>query len=223
MFGMKPGHSAEAHTKGGHMRRVLTSMMLFLFILTICACAATEVKRSMMDDNVFFSSSKPAIRIKLDPLFKLAKEDEKSTSGFDTHGSMKTSNVKVEQYIFSGSGSKKDKAVMIEFQELVSPRWEFNPTLFKADNVFDSGSIKIHGKSYQYMVYAFLYKNGYYNIVRGYGKRAGAGNNAVIRIYYLEQVTGDWSNLKMLSSEQQTHLRIFLEAAEKDVEILNLN
>jgi hypothetical protein len=202
------------------MRRILTSMVLFLFILAICACAATEVKRSMMDDNVFFSSSKPAIRIKLDPLFKLAKEDEKSASGFDSRGTMKTSNVKVEQYIFSGSGSKKCKAVMIEFQEFVSPKWQFNPTLFKADNVFDSGSIKIHGKSYQYMVYAFLHGNGSYFIVRGYGKRVGADNNALIRIYYLERVQGDWSDLKMLSPEQQTHLRTFLEAAEKDVEIL---
>jgi hypothetical protein len=202
------------------MRRILALLALLFFVFTIYACIATEVKRSMEKDNVFFSSSKPKIRIKIDPLFKLAKEEEKSASGFDTRGTDRTSNVKIEQYIFSGKGSKKGKAVMIEFQELISPKWQFNPTLFKAPNVFDSGSMKIHGKSYQYMVFAFLHKSGAYNIVRGYGKRVGTNDNAMIRIYYLERVAGDWSNLKMLNPQQQRYLLEFIEDSKKDIEIL---
>ena len=202
------------------MRRRLALIALLFFVLTICACSGTEVKRSVMDDNIFFSSSKPKISIKIDPSFKMAKEDEKSTLGFDTRGGEKASNVKIEQYIFSGKGSNKAKAVMIEFQELTSPKWKFNPTLFKAPNVYDSGSLKIHGKSYQYMVFAFFHKSGAYNIVRGYGRRVGSEDNAMIRIYYLERVAGDWSNLKMLNPQQQRYLNDFIEASKKDIEIL---
>ncbi len=203
------------------MRRILISIALIFFVLTICACSGMKVKRSVVDDNIFFSSSKPKIRIKIGPLFKLDKEDKKSVLALCSRsGAEKSSNVKIDQYVFSGSGSKKNKLVMIQFQELMSPKWQFTRTLFRANNMFDSGSIKIHGKSYQYMVYAFLKKNGTYNIVRVYGRRVGANNNAMIRIFYLERVTGNWSNLKMLSPKQQTHLLTFIEAGQKDIEIL---
>jgi hypothetical protein len=70
------------------------------------------------------------------------------------------------------------------------------------------------------MIFAFLHKSGVYNIVRGYGRRVGTQDNAMIRIYYLEQVAGDWSNLNTLTPEQQTHLSAFIEDSKKDVEIL---
>jgi hypothetical protein len=202
------------------MKRVANSTVLFFFVLAICACAGTDVQRSMVDDNIFFSSSKPKIRIKIDSAFKLIKDNINTASGFDTRGTDRSSNVKVEQYYFLGSAPKMNKSIMIEFKELTSPRWQFDSTLFKADNVYDSGSINIHGKSYQYMVFAFPDQGDTYNIVRGYGRRVGANSNAIICVYYLERVAGDWRNLKRLSSEQQTHLDKFIEDSKKDIEIL---
>ena len=70
------------------------------------------------------------------------------------------------------------------------------------------------------MVFAFLHKSGAYNIVRGYGRRVGTNDNAMIRIYYLERVAGDWSNLKMLNPQQKRYLNDFIEASKKDIEIL---
>jgi hypothetical protein len=89
--------------------------------------------------------------------------------------------------------------VSITIQELTTPGWFFRPQIFDVQNELDSGNIKIQGKTYQYCIFTVARPDNDL-LIRAIGRISGFDNNCLIKIGYLEQVTGDWSNIDLLTA-----------------------
>jgi hypothetical protein len=57
-------------------------------------------------------------------------------------------------------------------------------------------------------------------LIRGVGRLVGANKNAMIVIYYVEPVGGDWSNSELLTTDQKTRINTFIEDSQKDIQFL---
>jgi hypothetical protein len=198
---------------------MLSHCFIIVCILLIFGCAGSERVRTVQDDNIFYSSSTPKIRIKINSDFKLDKETDNLDTGFSTGYGEKSSTQKITKFLLIDRVSGKRRGVEIVIVELTSPGWSFNPKIFKPKNQFDSGKIKIQGNNYQYCTYAVRKPNNYL-LVKGMGRIVGAKGNAMILIYYLEQATGDWSNKARLITEQIKQLNEFIEDSKRDIQIL---
>jgi hypothetical protein len=190
---------------------------MIVCLLIIFSCAGLERVRAIQDDYIFYSSYQPKIKIKINTDFKHVEEKEESALGFDLGGSDKISNVKMETYLFSNT--PLTKRILIEFQEMISSRWEFRGNLFTVNNELNSGTVEINRIKYQYCVYVINQPSGNL-LVKSLGRMAGANNNAFIKIHYIGKVTGDWSNINNLNSEQNKQLLEFIDASKKDIQIL---
>ena len=201
------------------MKHMFSNFFIVVCILLIFGCAGPERVRTVQDDNIFYSSSNPNIRIKINPDFKFNKETDNRDSGFSSGYGEKSSNRKVTRFLFIDRVSGKRRGVEIVIAELLSPRWSFSANIFSPKNNYDSGRIKIQGNNYQYCTFVVRQPNNYL-LIRGIGRIVGANNNVSIVIYYLEQATGDWSNINLLTAEQKKQLNELIEDSKRDIEIL---
>lgn len=202
------------------MKFIITKILFALFILISFGCAGGKVERTVQEGNVFYSSRSPKITIKINPDFKLTDETDKHGSTRFVPGlGLKTSNMRTSNYFFIDQVSGKHRAVQIVIRELNSPNWSFKSKIFSVKNKISEGEIKIHGKKYQCCTYVSQRPYDFV-LVQGIGKLVGANANAMIVIYYLENVTGNWSDINTLTSSQQEILNDFIEASQKDVQIL---
>lgn len=201
----------------------MTLMIIrYFFIACFCitlGCGMAKTERTVQDDNIFYSSNRPTIRIKINPDFKLKENTDDQGSGFTEEFGEKSSNVKINHFFFKNRISGKPRAVIITIQELTTPGWFFRPELFDEKNEFDSGKTKIQGKTYRYCTFAVARPNNNL-LVRAIGRISGTDKNCMIKIVYLEEVTGDWSNIDLLTADQQRQLNEFLEDSKKDIQIL---
>ena len=194
-------------------------LLLIIAIGFLFGCAGERV-RTVQDDNIFYSSSTPKIRIKINPDFKFKEGTDEHETGFSLgHGEM-SSTQKLSNYLFIDHISGKPRAIKIEIIEIVEHRWEFKPNIFGEKDPFKKGIVKIQGKDYQYCIYAVNTPDGF-QLIKGIGKLVGGQGKAIFIIYYYENVTGDWSNFNMLTSEQNKQLDEFIEDSEKDIQILD--
>jgi hypothetical protein len=200
------------------MNRMI-SMCVIVSVLVSFGCAGTETIRTVEDDNIFYSSYNPKIRLKINPDFKFNKETDKGDTQFSTGLGEKSANVRVNQFLFVDRSSGNNRGVEIILKELVSPRYFFKPALFNIDNPIDSGSEKIQGKNYQHCTFLAKRKNGYL-LVRGMGRLLGANKNAMIVIYYFEPVGGEWGNQSFWSTDQKNWVNKFIEDSRKDIQFL---
>jgi hypothetical protein len=182
-------------------------------------CAGTKVERTVQDDNIFYSSNRPKIRIKINPDFRFQEEKDEKDFGSNELSGERTTNVKINKFFFQNRISGKSRMVIITIQELTTPTWYFQPKIFDVENEFDSGKIKIQGKTYQYCIFAVARPNNDL-LVRAIGRISGTDNNCMIKIVYLEQVTGDWSNIDLLTADQQRKLNEFTEDSKRDIQII---
>jgi hypothetical protein len=194
-------------------------ILLIIAIGFLFGCAGLERIRTVQDDNIFYSSSTPKIRIKINPDFKFENETDSHERGYGFDSGERSSNIKVDKFLFIERVSGKHRGVEIKIQELLTRNWFFTPDIFKPKNQFYAGKLKIQGNTYQYCTFAVKSSNNYL-LINGIGRLIGGNNNAMIIIYYLEQATGDWSNFNMLTSEQKKQLDEFIEDSEKDIQIL---
>ena len=194
-------------------------LLLVIAIGFLFGCAGERV-RTVQDDNIFYSSSTPKMRIKINPDFKLKEETDKQESGFSLGNGDKSSTTKLSSYLFIDHISGKPRAIGIEIIEIVEHRWTFNPTIFKQKDPFKKGIVKIQGKDYQYCIYAVNTPDGSY-LIKGIGKLVGGQGKAIFIVSYYEYVTGDWSNFNMLTSEQKKQLDEFIEDSDKDIAFLD--
>lgn len=200
------------------MKRIFSHSCIIVCILWTFGCAGERV-RTVQDDNIFYSSSTPKIRIKINPDFKLDKETDNQDAGFSTGYGEKTSNRKTTKFLFIDRVSGKRRGVEIVITELLAHGWSFSANIFKSENPFDSGRIKIQGCNYQYCTFAVRQPKNYL-LVKGIGRIVGGNSNAMIVIYYFEQSTGDWSNKSTLTPENKKQLNEFVEASNRDIQIL---
>jgi len=194
----------------------------YFFIACFCiilGCGGSKIERTVLDDNIFYSSNRPKIRIKINPDFRFEEEkDERGLASNELSGE-RSSNVKINNYFFEGRISGKPRAVSITIQELTTPGWFFQPKIFDAKNELDSGKIKIQGKTYRYCIFTVARPNNDL-LVRAIGRISGTDKNCMIKIVYLEQVTGDWGKIDLLTADQQRQLNEFIEDSKKDIQIL---
>jgi len=188
-------------------------------LLLAYGCAGTNTIRTVEDENIFYSSYNPKIRIKIDSDFTFNKKTDVGDTGFSAGMGEKSANVKVNKFLFLDRSSGKNRAVEIVLKELVSPKWSFKPVIFNINNHFDSGSEKIQGRNYQHCTFAVKRKNDYV-LIRGLGRLVGANKNAMIVIYYVEPVGGDWSNSELLTTDQKARINTFIENSQKDIQFL---
>lgn len=194
-------------------------LLLIIAIGFLFGCAGERV-RTVQDDNIFYSSSTPKMRIKINPDFKLKEETDTQESGFSLGNGDKSSTTKLSSYLFIDHISGKLRAIGIEIEEIVEHRWEFEPNIFRQKDPFKKGIVKIQGKDYQYCIFAVNTPDGFY-LIKGVGKLVGGHGKAMFKIYYYEYVTGDWSNFNMLTSEQNKQLDEFIEDSDKDFTFLD--
>ncbi|MCJ7757637.1 MAG: hypothetical protein MUP24_05780 [Gillisia sp.] len=192
---------------------------IVLFVLVSFGCGGSNIIRTVQDDNIFYSSSKPKIKLKINPDFKFDKKTDQGDTGFSTGLGEKSVNSKTNKFLFVDRVSGKNRAVEIVIKELTSPKWFFKPNIFNPKNPFDSGIIKILGNNYHYCTYA-IKKPNHYLLQKGTGRLIGANKNAMIVIFYLARVAGDWSNPDMLTAEQKRQLIEFTEDSKKDIQFI---
>ena len=185
----------------------------------ILGCGGSKIERTVLDDNIFYSSNRPKIRIKINSDFRFEEGKAEKDFGSSDLSGERTTNVKINKYFFKDRISGKPREVIITIQELTTPTWYFQPNIFNAENEFDSGKIKIQGKTYQYCIFAVARPNNDL-LVRAIGRISGTDNNCMIKIVYLEQVTGDWSNIDLLTADQQRKLNEFSEDSKRDIQII---
>ncbi|MDC3237266.1 hypothetical protein OAT93_00880 [bacterium] len=194
-------------------------LLLIIAISFLFGCAGERV-RTVQDDNIFYSSSTPKMRIKINPDFKLKEETDEHETGFSLGNGDKSSTTKLSSYLFIDHISGKLRAIGIEIEEIVEHRWEFEPNIFRLKDPFKKGIVKIQGKDYQYCIFAVNTPDGFV-LIKGIGKLVGGHGKAMFKIYYYGYVTGDWSNFNMLTSEQNKQLDEFIEDSDKDFTFLD--
>ena len=196
-----------------------TLILLIIVIGLLFGCAGSEKIRTVQDDNIFYSSSTPKIRIRINPNFKYDKETVHRDTGFSVGYGEKSSNRKITKFLFLDRVSGKRRGMEIVIVELLLPRWYFKPITCKMKNRLDSGQIKLQGKNYRYCTFIFV-KNKKFVLVKRISRLVGGNSNAMIGIDYFEHVTGDWSNTNMLTAEQNKQLNEFVEDSKRDLQIL---
>ena len=194
----------------------------YFFIASFCiilGCAGSKIERTVQDDNIFYSSNRPKIRIKINPDFRLVEEKDATDFGSDEVSGERTANAKINNYFFKDRISGKPRAVSITIQELTTPGWFFRPNIFDVKNELDSGKVKLQGKIYKYCIFTVAGSDNDL-LVKAIGRISGADKNCMIKISYLEEVTGDWSNIDLLTADQQRQLNEFVEDSKRDIQIL---
>ena len=193
-------------------------LLLIIAIGFLFGCAGQRI-RTVEDDNIFYSNSTPKIRIKINPYFKFNKETGDYQSSFNLDYGEKSSNRKVAKFLFIDQISGKSRVIEIMIVELVAPNWQFKPNIFPIKDPFSKGTVKMQGQDYQYCIFADRTPDDIL-LIKGVGKLVGGRGNAIIVIYYIEQVTGDWSNFNRLTSKQKKQLEEFIEDSENGYKIL---
>jgi hypothetical protein len=193
-------------------------LLLIIAIGFLFGCAGERI-RTVQDDNIFYSSSTPKIRIKINPDFKSENVTDDAHTGFSLGNGEKSSSQKVSKYLFIDKISGKPRAIQIMMIEMVTEWWTFKPNIFTQKDPFRKGIVKIQGKDYQYCIYAVNTPDGF-QLIKGIGKLVGGRDRAMFIIYHYEYVTGDWSNYNVLTSEQKKQLDEFIEDSDKDIQIL---
>jgi len=193
------------------MKKIMTLLVGFTFIV---GCAGADFKREVSDDNIFYSTHKPSIKIKINPEFKLIKDQHRVKIVPETH-------IKKETFVFQHTKNKSRKTIAIQFSRITKSGVAYNPNFFSnATNLYDRGSIYYLGKFYDFCINAEKIKSGY-RLNKLIGCRTGLYNEGLFLIVYSEIVSdGDWSNIKNISHDQQEHLLRFIEQSEKDIKII---
>jgi hypothetical protein len=228
-----------------HKMRILYFFMVVCLVLTF-GCAGMKPERTVLQDNVFYSSSSPRIKMKIHPDLKyIGKvEQKKHLENVDRTGG---SLVETESYLFGHTEDRRIlKGALIRIVTLRDPHsvWLLD-VIGKTTTRLDSGDTKIHGRTYQYVVGAskmpfrkyewlfFVRDKGYrvpsLLLVKVLGGLVGPDDKTVIYIYYMEDASriqdreysyGDWRNRYVLTNEQQEFMKGFVARSEENIQIL---
>ena len=159
----------------------LISLTIISMFFIFSGCGVSKIERTVQDDNIFYSSNRPKIRIKINPDFRFVEGTEDKDFGSNEISGERSSNAKINNYFFQSHISGKPRAVRITISELTTPGWYFQPKIFNEKNELDSGRIKIQGKTYQYCIFTVARPNNDL-LIRAIGRISGFDNNCLIKI-----------------------------------------
>jgi hypothetical protein len=202
------------------------------------SCAGMEVKRGVQD-SVFYSSSKPAINIKINPDFAYTASEIQSQRVYDRNidknylvvGSFGTKKptrsvfANKESHNFYNSELKRRIKIDISTVTTHEHSWRSGSLFDQVENKLASGVVAINGKKYQYCVFTDMSSSGTCWLVRGIGRIVSTKGESKINIYYEENLEGkytcsDWKKAYLLNNDQKVFLNEFIESSEKDIQIL---
>jgi hypothetical protein len=204
------------------LKRKVIPNLFILFILSFfflgCAGTGLKTERKVDPDNVLHSSSRPKITIKINPEMKLLKKTDDQNHVPNSLGGERVTNVVSEKFVFAA----RDRHAVIEFSRFAGQNWYFGPQLFNKENSIEFGTVDIHGKQFQYSIFAFKEKGGYL-LVKGIATRIGANNSARLKIYYAKPVAGTWNDPNRLTGNQRKEVQNLIDGFEKDIKILDFS
>lgn len=197
-----------------------------LFIILLCSiitisCAGLKTERGVQD-NTFYSSLNPSINIRVDSAYDYQKTDTKSQNVFSSTHTTAVTNMKYETYVFFNSAD--EKRIIIRIAALNNPKWYMKPADYsKAPNIIMFGTEEFNNKKYQYGVYPIIYENSCY-LLKDCERIVGSNDNVRFNILFADRL-GDkslfylWNDKKKLNSDQEEHIRVFLEDFKKDITV----
>jgi len=222
-----------------HKMRILYFFMVVCLVLTF-GCAGMKPERDVLQDNIFYSSTSPKMKIKINPDFKYIGKAEQQKYIEYFGGTL----LEQEAYLFGHIEDNRIlKGVSIRIDTI--QKGYAAPDLFAwAKNKLDSGVMRIQGKNYQYVVYSysgpiikyvrdFISDKGYIIpncfLAKGLGRIVSADAKTKMYIFYIEDIRhihgnkyscNDWLDKYMLTNEQQELLKGFIDRSEKNIQIL---
>ena len=224
------------------MKKFTTGYCFLIACLIACyGCAGIKAERRVQD-NIFYSSSCPKIKIRINPDFRYMGTYKKTRIGGNLpQGSSLESNF----YLFCDIGGNNivHKSVEIVFHELSSGLWL--PDLFSyLKPTFDARTVKIGGEIYQHALKAsknffgkrekeIIYEKGHIisncYLMRGLASIVTRSEDTKMYIYYIEDIAhgrnskygcDEWCDENVFSEDQRQLIRDFLRKSEEDIQIL---
>lgn len=217
-----------------------------LFILFFCVGCASSFQRGVMEENIFFSSSQPKIKIKIDSSFEYLGKMKKMDV-IEVHSYTNTFKT-TEAFIFGNIGDDNTfkNGVVINFISLGDRDTEFITDGFSwIKYQLESKTIKINKKTYQKSIFPapFFFRNEIRNIIfdkeyvipnsflmQGLSRNVSLNNNMIMQIYYMDEISSfnkeknyelsEWIDINKLREDQQKRLNEFMTTCQKNIQFL---
>jgi hypothetical protein len=227
------------------MKRLVFILICLWILAAGCAGPAEKIERSVTN-NVFYSSSNPRTRIKIDPGFKYL--GEALGTGTPRQGdtvALKGPTIKNSSYVFATVSSDQvlDKVVLISISK-ISTGYQLHDLFNWMQNRLESKPLEIQGEIYQCSIQPFSavfnpnekqlisdqgYKEARCYLVKGLCKRLTTENQPKLFVYYLEDISRkfdpiypceNWKNLSAYTIVQKEYLKEFIQRSDRFIEIL---
>jgi hypothetical protein len=218
------------------------------FFMILCSgfvlsCAEMKVERGVQN-NIFYSSANPKIKIEINPDFKYI-DDIEGTYYLEYEWQFGGSKVDKVIYLFGIIGNNKilERGIVIRIYTM---RWGYwLPDLFANTKYkLNSGFVKISKERYQYAVFpsterygdveVYLFDKGVKVpnccIVKSIARIVGNDKGSFVIIDYIEDINfnrdrkyscKEWREVNQLSDDQKVYLKQFLDRSKKNIKILN--
>ena len=225
------------------MRGKILNFFMILCSTFVLSCSTMKAERNVQD-NIFYSSANPEIKIEINPDFKYIGDIEKTYySKYKTQlGGSKVDKV---IYLFGIIDNNKilKRGIVIRIDIMGQGYWL--PDLFeKRKYIIDSGFVNISKERYQYAVFSSTARYGDVEenlfdkgvkvpnccIVKSIARIVGVDKRTTVKIDYIEDISfnsdreyscKEWREVNQLSGDQKVYLIQFLDRSEKNFKMLN--
>ncbi len=161
--------------------------LLLIITLFISGCAST-VTSPTVEDNMFISYEIPKLMIKVSDKLVYRTGGKNNFQGTDSYGSLSTTGISIERYIFRNYRTKSGLVIMIQKFNGVAGGWEMEtPNYSSHPGKIVTGSTKMNGTPYSTGIYLNSQENGWF-LYKSYGTIFGAGNDIRFQIHYRERI-----------------------------------
>ena len=198
------------------MKQLVLLLSAGSLILSLFSCSLSPIRRGFQD-QIFYSSSKPIMGLKMSEDFRYVKNKASNRTGFE-EGSSGTSAGQINEVTYAFVDQADRRVIIISLKNIGTPHMAFHPRLFPIKDPFDKGRIEVLGFSYQYCTYAITHQSKTF-LVKGYGRLVGPLNDNILLAHYVERQDEAW-NTSMLTEAQKGTLAKFEADCDKELELL---
>jgi len=196
------------------MRCLLKLAIIICCTILIPSCASFQITRTVSENNIFFSSAQPELRIKVNKSFTYRgnKENAFTERCYDD----RSAHLERETFIFENR--MDDRFLCIDISRLTDPKTFFLKDFIGMSPPLDSGTVDFKDGTYRYIVIAEVY-NSIPILLKIIKRISGPTNNISTMIMYGENVDGTWGSPESLTERQKNRLQEFNHNWEKAFEI----
>lgn len=200
-------------------------MRIFILITLLLSGCASNTVPPTVEENIFISQYVPKLMVRVSDDIPYIKAAKINTTGTDESGSLASTGVTADRYLF-GNESKK-KALIISIDRLSSTtfgRWYLEPPDYSAiPGIITLGEQTLNGDMYSTAIHTQS-KNNNHILIKLYGKVLGVGDDYRLQIAYIEQlskaldISSDTNS--SLSGSTQKRVEEFSERADTSFTVL---